>query len=57
LAGGSDIGWWVGYFESGKDAYFFATRITKPRSEYNSEFSTCRKNITWKLLKYIIPEP
>lgn len=53
---GQDIGWWVGYFESGKDVYFFATRIIKPRSEYNPEFSACRKNITWKLLKYINPD-
>lgn len=52
---GRDIGWWTGYVESGSKVYFFATRITKPRSLYNPGFSGCRKTITWKLLKQLDP--
>ncbi|MEM9327553.1 MAG: penicillin-binding transpeptidase domain-containing protein [Bacteroidota bacterium] len=48
---GKDIGWWVGYVERGGDLYFFATRLTKDRSESNPRFGSCRKEITKKVFK------
>ncbi|UII29192.1 penicillin binding protein transpeptidase domain-containing protein [Fulvivirga maritima] len=48
---GRDIGWWIGYVEKGEEVYFFATRITKNRSEKNDQFINCRKGITRKVLK------
>lgn len=47
----NDVGWWVGYVTtSNNDVYFFATRLVKPRSQINSKFSSCRKQITLKVL-------
>jgi beta-lactamase class D len=51
--GGIDSGWWVGYVESREDTYFFATRISKKRSESNPSFGQCRKTITKTILKQI----
>jgi beta-lactamase class D len=45
-----DSGWWVGYVERGKDLYFFATRVSKKRSENHPNFGNCRKEITRKIL-------
>ena len=52
-ANGKDIGWWVGYVERKDNVYFFATRITKKRSEVNPDFGSCRKDITREILKQI----
>jgi len=51
---GNDIGWWVGYLESKGNVYFFATRITKPRSVSNPDFGECRKTITKEFLSQLI---
>ena len=51
--GGVDSGWWVGYVESRENTYFFATRISKKRSESNPNFGQCRKTITKTILKQI----
>ncbi len=51
--GGIDSGWWVGYVESRENTYFFATRISKKRSESNPNFGQCRKTITKTILKQI----
>lgn len=48
--GGKDTGWWVGYVESNDNVYFFATRLIKDRNESNPNFSSCRKQITLKIL-------
>ena len=48
--GGKDTGWWVGYVENEDDVYFFATRLIKDRSESNPNFSSCRKEISRKIL-------
>ncbi len=53
---GNDMGWWVGYVTSENNVYFFATRIFKKRSEINSNFADCRKEITKSILKHIIYE-
>ena len=52
-ANGKDIGWWVGYVERKDNLYFFATRLTKKRSEVNPDFGSCRKEITKEILKQI----
>lgn len=52
-AGGLDIGWWTGYVERWGHAYFFATRITKPRETVNTHFGDCRKTITKAVLRQL----
>jgi len=47
---GIDSGWWVGYVERGEDLYFFATRVSKKRSEIHPNFGNCRKEITRNIL-------
>lgn len=47
---GKDIGWWIGYVEKDGDVCFFATRLTKPRTDKNPDFSRCRKDLTRKVL-------
>lgn len=49
--GGKDIGWWVGYIEKEENTYFFATRIIKWRSQMNPRFGSCRKEITYSVLR------
>lgn len=49
--GGKDTGWWIGYVERQDHVYFFATRLIKDRADHNPNFSTCRKEITLKILK------
>ena len=49
----NDIGWWVGYVERKDNVYFFATRLTKKRSDINPDFGSCRKEITKDILKQI----
>lgn len=49
--GGNDTGWWVGYVERKDNTYFFATRVIKKRETQNPNFSSCRKEITRKILK------
>lgn len=49
-----DIGWWVGYLETGDNVYFFATRLTKNIEDKNPHFLSARKNITNSILYQII---
>jgi len=49
--GGKDTGWWVGYIEKTNNVYFFATRLIKDLNEPNSNFGSCRKDITKKICK------
>lgn len=49
---GVDIGWWVGYVESGKDVYFFATRI-KNTENTNPLFAPARVSISREILSKI----
>ena len=46
-----DIGWWVGYFETKDNVYFFATRVWKYIEITNEDFMACRKNITYKVME------
>jgi beta-lactamase class D len=48
---GMDVGWWVGYVETKDNVYFFATRVSKPRSKPHPNFGSCRKEITKAVLK------
>lgn len=50
---GLDSGWWVGYVERKDNLYFFATRVSKPRSVKNPNFGSCRKEITKAFLRQI----
>lgn len=50
---GRDIGWWVGYVESAGRTTFFATRLSKLRSEKNPAFGDCRKSITLQVLRQL----
>jgi len=43
---GINTGWWVGYVESEKGVYFFATRLLQDRKINNPSFGNCRKEIT-----------
>ncbi|MDF2857886.1 MAG: penicillin binding protein transpeptidase protein [Neobacillus sp.] len=47
----TNTGWWVGYLESGKNVYFFATRLIQDRKFNRSDFSSCRKEITKKVFR------
>lgn len=44
--GGINTGWWVGYLETPKGVYFFATRLLQDRKLNNGTFGNCRKEIT-----------
>lgn len=46
---GKDIGWWTGYVEREGKAYFFATRLERPRDNFGNW--PCRKEITYKVLR------
>ncbi len=46
-----NTGWWVGYVESRKGVYFFATRLLQNRKFNSSNFGSCRKDITKSILK------
>ncbi|MCE1198307.1 MAG: penicillin binding protein transpeptidase domain-containing protein [Marinilabiliales bacterium] len=48
---GLDTGWWVGYVEKAEGVWFFATRLSKPRSVINPDFGPCRKELTKSVLK------
>ncbi len=50
---GKDTGWWVGYLEKKDNVWFFATRISKLRSDVNPNFGNCRKEITRNILKQL----
>lgn len=50
---GIDSGWWIGYVERKDNVFFFATRVSKPRSEINPGFSNCRKEITKNILRQL----
>jgi beta-lactamase class D len=51
--GGKDTGWWVGYVERKENTYFFATRLIKDRKTLNSNFGSCRKEITKTVLRQL----
>ena len=51
--GGTSSGWWIGYVERKDNTYFFATRIFKPASISHPNFSACRKEITFNVLKQL----
>lgn len=51
--GGIDSGWWVGYVEREARVWYFATRVSKPRSTVNPAFSACRKEITRSILRQL----
>ena len=50
---GMDSGWWVGYVERANNLYFFATRVSKKRSENHPKFGNCRKEITRNILQQL----
>ncbi len=45
-----DIGWWIGYVESAKGTWFFATRIKSPEDQTTWDFARYRKDITLDIL-------
>ncbi len=49
--GGINTGWWVGYLENKSGDYFFATRLLQDRKLNNSDFGSCRKEITKTVFK------
>ena len=48
---GINTGWWVGYIETPKGTYFFATRLLQDRQYNDGTFGNCRKEITRKVFK------
>ncbi len=48
---GINTGWWVGWMETKKGIYFFATRLLQPRTNNRADFGSCRKTITMAMLK------
>lgn len=51
---GEDIGWYVGYLETNRNVYFFATRLTEKVYPENKDFAKCRVSITKQLLSKVI---
>ena len=49
--GGINKGWWVGYIDTPKGTYFFATRLLQDRQYNDGTFGNCRKEITRKVFK------
>lgn len=50
---GINTGWWVGWMETKKGVYFFATRLLQPRINNRADFGSCRKTITISMLKQL----
>lgn len=46
-----NTGWWVGYIETKKGTYIFATRLLQDRKMNRADFGSCRKDITKKVFK------
>jgi len=46
-----NTGWWVGYIETQKGTYIFATRLLQDRKFKRDDFGTCRMEITKKIFK------
>lgn len=46
-----NTGWWVGYLETKKQVYFFATRLFQNRKFNRDDFGACRKDITRKVFR------
>jgi beta-lactamase class D len=46
-----NTGWWVGYVETPKGIYFFATNLIQDRKHNRDDFGACRKDITKKVFK------
>jgi beta-lactamase class D len=47
----ANIGWWVGYIETKKGTFIFATRLLQDRKQNRTDFGSCRKDITKKIFK------
>jgi len=50
-SGENKIGWWVGYIETAKGVFFFATRITQLKKSNDKNFRNCRIDVTNSILK------
>jgi|SRR5690606_11620099 len=48
---GINLGWWVGYIETSRGPYFFATRLLQDRKYKTENFGACRKEITKAVLR------
>jgi beta-lactamase class D len=46
-----NTGWWIGYIETKRGTYIFATRLLQDRKMNRSDFGSCRKDITKKVFK------
>lgn len=46
-----NTGWWIGYIETKKGPFIFATRLLQNRTQKRADFGSCRKNITLKVFK------
>jgi beta-lactamase class D len=57
MANNINTGWWVGYVQSNNNVYFFATKLIQDRKFNRLDFSTCRKEVTKRVLRdlHIIP--
>lgn len=57
MADNINTGWWIGYIQSDKNVYFFATCLVQDRIFNRPDFSNCRKDITRKVMQdlHIIP--
>jgi beta-lactamase class D len=49
--GGTNVGWWVGYTETGQGVHFFATRLFQDRRFNSPSFGPCRKDVTRAMLR------
>jgi beta-lactamase class D len=46
-----NTGWWIGYMENNKGAYFFATRLLQDRKYKRDDFGSCRKEISKQVFR------
>jgi len=51
IRGGNNIGWFVGWLETGNNVYYIATNIHPSDNNVISDFSIARKKITMKSLR------
>jgi beta-lactamase class D len=48
-----NTGWWIGYLETPKGVYFFATNLIQEREYNRDDFGACRKDITKNVFKQL----
>jgi beta-lactamase class D len=48
-----NTGWWIGYLETPKGVYFFATNLIQERGYNRDDFGACRKDITKNVFKQL----